>query len=92
MRIRWTLPAAADLETIKHYLDLHFPHFSFSTLRQLYDGIRSLKSMPERGRIGFKPGTREIMFPPLPYIVSYRVVGQTVEILRIHHGAQDRTE
>jgi plasmid stabilization system protein ParE len=26
----------------------------------------------------------------LPYILSYRVVGEVIEILHIWHGAQDR--
>ncbi len=90
MRIRRTLPAVDDLEDIKNYLDLHSPHFSRSTIRKLYDGVRSLRSMPERRRGGLKPGTREILYHPLPYIVIYRVIGQTVEVLRIYHGAQNR--
>ena len=92
IRIRWTPPAAADLEAIKRYLDMHYPQFSRPTVRKLYDGIRSLKAMPERGRIGLRPGTREIIFHPLPCIVVYRLHAQAVEILRIYHGAQDRTE
>jgi plasmid stabilization system protein ParE len=31
-----------------------------------------------------------LVFAPLPYIAVYRVREQTVEILRIYHGAQDR--
>lgn len=92
MRIRWTTPAAADLESIKKYLDIHYPHLSHSTIRTLYDGVRSLKSMPGRGRVGLKEGTREILFHPLPYILVYRLKDDVIEILRIYHGAQDRTE
>ncbi len=35
MRIRWTVPAAGDLETIKHYLSEHFPHLAQSTVRKI---------------------------------------------------------
>jgi plasmid stabilization system protein ParE len=35
-------------------------------------------------------GTRELTFSPLPYIAVYLVKGDTVEILHIWHGAQDR--
>jgi len=34
-------------------------------------------------------GTRELVFPGLPYIVVYRIQDQDLEILRIYHGAQD---
>jgi hypothetical protein len=27
MRIRWTVPAADDLQNIKNYLQRHYPHF-----------------------------------------------------------------
>jgi plasmid stabilization system protein ParE len=42
MRIRWTVPAAEDLEGIKNYLESHYPDFA-----------------------------------------------EAIEILHIHHGAQD---
>ncbi|HEY9127724.1 MAG TPA: type II toxin-antitoxin system RelE/ParE family toxin [Acidobacteriaceae bacterium] len=69
MRIRWTTPAADDLEAIKAYLDIHYPSFSKQTIRKLYDSVRSLKTMPERGRPGMRAGTRELVVHPLPYIV-----------------------
>jgi len=34
-------------------------------------------------------GRRELVFPPLPYIVVYRVTDSAVEISRIFHGAQE---
>jgi plasmid stabilization system protein ParE len=32
---------------------------------------------------------RELVFPPLPYIVIDQVAQETVEISRVFHGAQD---
>ena len=46
--------------------------------------------MAGRGRPGREDGTREILFPPMPYVAVYRVKDQTIEVLRIHHGARDR--
>ena len=90
MRIRWTPTAAADLEHIKAYLSEHNPQFAQSTVLDLYETIRSLKASPQRGRVGREEGTRELVFTRLPYIVAYRLKEQTVEILHIFHGAQDR--
>ena len=45
--------------------------------------------MPERGRIGLRPGTRELT-SAWPYIIVYRITGEAVQVLRIWHGAQDR--
>jgi plasmid stabilization system protein ParE len=30
------------------------------------------------------------LFLPLPYIAVYRVKEQSIEVVRIYHGAQDR--
>jgi toxin ParE1/3/4 len=73
MRIRWTLSAAADLQSINDYLKERHPNYRHPTLRQLYDKIRSLKHAPYSGRPGNIDGTRELLFLPLPYIAVYRV-------------------
>jgi plasmid stabilization system protein ParE len=73
MRIRWTLPAADDLENIKNYLDWHFPHFSQPTVRAIYKRAKSLKTMPNIGRPGRCRGTRELPLSPLPYVIVYAV-------------------
>jgi toxin ParE1/3/4 len=90
MRLRWTPAAAADLENINEYLKVGHPHYRQPTVRKLYAAIRSLKESPHRGRLGREDGTRELLFPPLPYVAVYRVKEQIIEILRIHHTAQDR--
>jgi plasmid stabilization system protein ParE len=87
MRIRWTVPAAEDLEGIKNYLEQHYPHFAEPTVRTIYHRIRSLKTAPNRGRPGHRSGTRELLPTPLPYRV-YSVKAEAVEILHIHHGAK----
>jgi len=91
MRIRWTPAAAADLQRISNYLKDENPRFRLPTMRRLYDAIRALKQWPRRGRIGIEEGTRELILPPLPYIVIYRVREEAIEVLRIVHGAQDRS-
>ncbi len=90
MRIRWTPAAATDLEHIKDYLTEHNPQFTESTVLGLYETILSLKTSPNRGRLGREEGTRELVVTRLPYIVAYRVKEQTVQVLHIFHGAQDR--
>ena len=88
-RIRWTPAAAADLEEIRNYLAEHMAHLMASTVLSVYNSIRSLKNMPNRDRLGREIGTRELVLAPLPYIVVYRVNGDAVEILHIHHGSRD---
>lgn len=90
MRIRWTPAAAADLQRISDYLSEQNPRVRQPTMRKLYDAVRALKQWPLRGRMGFEEGTREVVIPPLPYIVVYRVREESIEVLRILYGAQSR--
>jgi addiction module RelE/StbE family toxin len=90
MRIRWTRAAAEDLEHIKDYLTENHPQFAQSTVIELYETIRSLKTSPRRGRLGREEGTRELVLSRLPYIVAYRIKQQAIEILHVFHGAQNR--
>lgn len=90
MRVRWTPAAAADLEYISNYLKDRHPRYRQRTMRKLYEAISSLKESPHRGRVGREAETRELLFPPLPYIAVYRVKERTIEVLRIYHAAQNR--
>lgn len=90
MRIRWTPAAAQDLTSISNYLVEHLPSFAHSTVNQIYETVVSLKTMPNRGRAGLEPRTRELVVAGLPYLVVYRVKDNSVEILRILHGARSR--
>ena len=90
MIIRWTPPAAADMQSISDYLKEHQPQYRQPTMRKIYEKIRALKDGPYVGRPGSVEGTREILFPPMPYVAVYRVNGQAIEIWRIYHSAQNR--
>lgn len=90
MRVRWAPSAAADLWSISEYLKRHHPQFVDTTVRRIYETLEGLKKFPNRGRHGEEPGTREILFPPTPYIAVYRVRNNYIEVLHIFHGAQDR--
>ncbi len=90
MRIRWTPPAVEDLQGISEYLKAHHPNYRQPTMRKLYERIRGLREAPYAGRPGRVEETREVLVPPLPYIIVYRVRNGTIEIWRIYHGAQNR--
>ena len=89
MRIRWTVPAAGDLEAIKNYLQEHYPRFAEPTVRTIYHCVRSRKTNPNRGKPGHRSATRELTVTPLPYVIVYLVKPDAVEILHIYHGSQD---
>jgi toxin ParE1/3/4 len=89
MRIRWTTLAADDLTHICDYIEEHDgPSAAHRVAFGIVEGIESLTRFPNRGRLGRKTGTRELLLRGLPYIAIYRVRAEVVEINRILLGAQ----
>jgi toxin ParE1/3/4 len=90
MNIRWTLPAAGDLTQICDYIE---KRGSAAAARRvalsIYEAISLLGNFPMQGRTGRSPNTRELVLVGLPYIAIYRLNEDTVEILRLLHGAQE---
>ena len=91
MRVRWTLDAAEDLESIHRYISVVRPELTQSTILHIYKELTNLRRFPMLGREALRYGLREIILWPLPYVCTYRVEETAVVILRIHHPAQDRS-
>jgi len=89
MRLRWTVPATEDFYSIVRRIQKDNPSSAVKISATIYDGCGSLEAFPRRGRKGRLDGTRELVFPGLPYIAVYRIHEQIVEIIRIYHGAQN---
>jgi len=73
MKIRWSPEAAADFQGIVEYVCQQNPSAADRVARAVYDGISSLDTFPDRGRLGRVKGTRELVLVPLPFIAVYRV-------------------
>ena len=84
------MPAAEDLERICDRIAQDNPEAARHVAGTIYKGCARLKDFPHLGRASIRmAGRRELMFPPLPYIVVYQVKPDVVEISRIFHGTQD---
>ena len=90
MRIHWTDSAVRDFTHICDYIE---KYGSGAVARRvalsIHQQVEMLAKFPEHGRTGRKPDTRELVFTGLPYLAVYRVRGDSVEIIRILHGAQE---
>ena len=87
--MRWTAPAAQDLEDIALYIQRDSESGAMAVAKALFDAANPLDLLPSRGRVGRIPGTRELVVPGLPYIILYEVGQAAVQILHIYHGARD---
>jgi toxin ParE1/3/4 len=88
MKVRWTAAASTDLENIANYLFEKMPLNAPSLTRKIFQTVSSLQRFPNRGRMGRKAGTRELVFSSLPYIVVYQIRGEVLYIVRLLHAAQ----
>ena len=90
MRVRWTTDAADDLERICDYIAEDRPESARRVAQSVIERIGTLETFPNLGRVGRVQGTREIAFPPFPFVAVYEVfeIRDEVQVLRVLHGAQ----
>ena len=92
MTIVWTARARRDRDDIHAYIAQRSgPERAHSVVVALVRAIMRLEQFPGMGRPSSKPGVRELVVPRLPYIVSYRVRGEEIQVLRVLHQRRRRT-
>ena len=89
MAIRLARAAHADLAALRRHIGQENPAAATRIAIQILAACDTLEYLPERGRPGRYPGTREIA-AVWPYVIVYRIEAAGVVILRIWHGAQER--
>jgi addiction module RelE/StbE family toxin len=89
VQLRWSDKALADLDHIETYVASdNSPAVAIDIVIRVIDAVDIfLPEHPEAGRIGRVQDTRELVIDGTPFLVIYRIT-QTVEILRVLHGAQ----
>ena len=85
----WTPAALADLASLRAYIAEHDPAAARRIVQRIIHSVETaLPHSPEMGRPGRIPGTRELVITGTPFIVPYRLRGETIQILRVYHGAR----
>ena len=88
MRVRWLRRALRNLEEEADYIARDGPQAAAQVVERIATSVDLLASQPALGRPGRVPGTRELIITGTQYIVPYRVRDDTIEILRVFHGAR----
>ena len=88
MRVRWLSQALRNLDDEASYIAQDDPKAAQLVVQRILDSIAMLPEQPGIGRPGRVPGTRELIVLKTRYIVPYRVVGKTIQVLRVLHGAR----
>jgi toxin ParE1/3/4 len=87
MRVVLLDAARADIGDIDRYITDDSPGAARRVVLGLIERMEGLADAPHVGRPGRWPNTRELVVPP--YVIPYRVRGQTIEILRVVHSARE---
>lgn len=88
MRLAWSRYALTDRDAIFSYIEADSPRAAIRIDEAIEAAARQLIAFPDSGRSGRVSGTRELIIPRTPYILSYAVTVDTVRILRVLHGAR----
>jgi toxin ParE1/3/4 len=88
VRVRWLRRTLRNLDEEAEYIARDDPDAAARIVDRIATSIERLATHPALGRTGRVPGTRELMLSGTPYVVPYRVRDETVEILRVFHGAR----
>jgi len=88
MKIKWVLLALTDLDEAAAFISQDNPQAAKRIVRRIRYATRLLSDQPDAGRPGRVHGTRELVIADTPFILPYRVVKNTVQILRLLHGAR----
>lgn len=88
MQVRWLKRALKNLDDEAAYIARADLPAAARMVERIASAVDQLASHPALGRPGRVPGTRELVISGTPYIVPYRIRGDTVEVLRVFHGAR----
>jgi toxin ParE1/3/4 len=88
VEIRWLRRALKNLDQEAAYIARESPEAAARIFERIVGSVERLASNPSLGRPGRVPTTRELVITGTPYIIPYRVRGDTVEILRVFHSAR----
>ena len=88
MNVKWLRIALKNLDYEAEYIANDNEPASGRVVAAIRDAVKLLADYPALGRPGRVSGTRELVVPGTPYIIPYRVRGNTIYILRVLHAAR----
>ncbi len=90
MKARLTRRALAHLKRIHDHIEADSHRAATAQIERILEVVRLLEDFPAIGHAGEKPGALEFVVPRTPYIITYRLRGEQLEILGVYHGKQAR--
>ena len=89
MKLRYTLPALADLDAALDYIATHSPQGSKRVHARIQKVIDLLLLYPHIGVRTDDPVIRRVTTAPYPYLIFYEVADAEIIVHAIRHAARD---
>jgi len=77
-----------DLRSAHDYLEAENPKAAWDAVDRIMSAVERLERFPKMGRSGRVEGSLELVVTGTPFLVAYRVKGESVQILAVLHGAR----
>jgi toxin ParE1/3/4 len=92
MRLRYTLPALADLTSILDYIAERSPRGAARIHARIRAVADLLLRYPLAGATTDDPTIRRITTTPYPYLIFYEAADAEIIIHAVRHGARDPSD
>lgn len=88
MRLEWLPQAQNDFDEIIDYIAEDNPLAAVEQGDEIENQVAGLLNNRHQGRPGRVKGTRELVIVRTPYIAVYRIKKESIQIIRVFHGAR----
>jgi len=89
VRVRYSLPALAELNSILDYIAATSPQGARRVQRRIQAVVGQLPHHPRIGVRTDDPTIRRLTATPYPYLVFYEIVGEDIVIHAVRHAARN---
>jgi toxin ParE1/3/4 len=89
VRLRYTLPALADLSSILDYIAAHSPQGGKRVQARIQAIVDLLLVHPHIGTRTDNPVIRRLATPPYPYVIFYEATENEIIIHAVRHQARN---
>jgi plasmid stabilization system protein ParE len=81
VKIIWSRRAIRHLVAVRNYIAKDSPQNAATVAARIMKSVDLLATQPHMGRPGRVMGTRELVVPDTPYVIPYRVRGESLELI-----------
>lgn len=92
LRVQLSAAASRDADRLHRFIAADDPKAAAGVLQRINQAILLIAAKPLIGRPSQEEDVREWSVGGLPYMIPYRVVGETLQVIRIFHTSQKRPE